>query len=122
MSELSKVDRRRFLKYLGGSAVAVGGVAAAYLLYNAGLGARPEVTTTAPTERGMSSTTQPLPELRVSYVPDENASLQDLVFLDDQVFQPSASITGAVEPLTLAWYLDDYANPISTQHKPIQFL
>jgi len=114
----SKVGRRRFLKYIGTGAVAVGGAAAAHFLYNTGLGPRPEVMTTARTERSMSTTTQYLPELRVSCAPDENTSLRDLVFLDDQLFQPSASVTGAVEPLTLAWYLDDYVNPISTEYKP----
>lgn len=114
----SNTDRRCFLRYVGAGAVAVGGAAAAYYLYSTGLGPKPEVTTTTRTERRMPSTTQALPELRVSYVPDENASLQDLVFLDGQLFEPSAAVTGAVEPLTLAWYLDDYVNPISTEYKP----
>jgi hypothetical protein len=112
------LDRRRFLKYIGVGAIGVGAVASGYYLYNTGLGAKPEVTTATHAERGIPSTAQSLPELRVSYVPDENASLQDLVFLDGKLFEFSASITGAVEPLTLAWYLDDYVNPISTQYRP----
>jgi len=74
-------------KYAGGGAFAVGGVAAAHYLYRPDLGPEPEVTTTTRTETGLPSTTQPLPELRVSCVPDENASWQDLVFLDGQVFE-----------------------------------
>ena len=111
------MDRRRFLKYAGTGAVAVGAGAAAYYLYNARLGVGP-VVTTAHTQESTSNTTQSLPELRVSCTPDKNTSLRDLVFLDDRLFQPSASVAGAVEPLTIAWYLDDYANPISTQTKP----
>ena len=74
-------------KYAGGGAFAVGGVAAAHYLYRPDLGPEPKVTTTTRTETGLPSTTQPLPELRVSCVPDENASWQDLVFLDGQVFE-----------------------------------
>jgi hypothetical protein len=41
---LSKVDRRRFLKYIGAGAIAVGGVTAGHYLYNSGLGQKPRVT------------------------------------------------------------------------------
>lgn len=52
----SKVDRRRFLKYIGASAVAVGAAAAAYSVYSTGFG-RKEVatTTTARTETTTST-------------------------------------------------------------------
>ena len=114
----SNTDRRCFLRYVAAGAVAVGGTTAAYYLYSTGLAPKPEVTTTTRTERSLPNTTQPLLELQVSYVPHENAFLQDLVFLDGELFEPSAAVTGAVEPLTLAWYLDDYVNPISTRYKP----
>jgi hypothetical protein len=74
--------------------------------------------TTATVGTETQSATQSLPELRISYTPDEKASLQELVFLDGQLFQPSAVVTGAVEPVRIAWFIDDYVTPRSTQWKP----
>jgi hypothetical protein len=53
----SKVDRRRFLKYIGAGAITIGGAAAAYYLYNTGLVRKEQVaiSTTARTETTTST-------------------------------------------------------------------
>lgn len=118
------MNRRRFLKYAGAGAAVIG-ASAIGLDYisrqppsaTSSATARREMTT-APVSTETQSAWQSLPELRISYAPDEKASLQDLVFLDGQMFQPSVLVTGAVEPVTVAWFIDDYVTPRSTQWKP----
>ena len=124
MPESSRLDRRRFLKYAGATAAVVGASALGidYVLRQPS-SISPSATvirepTTARVASETQSATQTLPELGISYAPDEEAPLQDLVFLDGQLFQPSALATGGVEPVTVAWFIDDVATPISTEWKP----
>jgi len=100
LSESSKVNRRRFLKYVGAGAVAVGG-AAAYYLHNTSL-RNPEVTipTTATTTTSTNQNHPPVANFKYKpYYLDPT---------DQQTIKFTSNCYDADnDPLTYSWYVDD---------------
>jgi hypothetical protein len=99
----SEVDRRRFLKYVGAGAVAVGGAAAAYSLYNTGLGRRPEITI-------------PTTTMRENHPPVANFMRRPYYLkpTDQQTIQFTSNCYDADnDPLQFNWSVD--GQPASTQ-------
>jgi hypothetical protein len=94
----TKVDRRRFLKYIGASAVAVGGAAAAYYLYNTAIGQKPEVS--IPTTTTTKINTPPAVseiKIRPVYI---NPTTEYIVQLSHDSYDPDG------DPLITTWLID----------------
>jgi len=107
----SKVGRRRFLKYIGTGAVAVGGAAAAYYLYDRGLERRPEVTipSTATTTGTQISTRENHPP-----VASFRRKPWYLNPTDEQTIRlTNFSTDPDNDPLTYRWLVDN--QPVSTE-------
>jgi hypothetical protein len=108
MSEPSKVGRRRFLKYVGAGAIAVGGAAAAYCLYNTSLGGRTEVT--------IANATRTPTSTRVNHPPV--ASFKRKPFYLNSTDQQTVQFTNLStdldgDPLTYRWLVDN--QPVSDE-------
>jgi hypothetical protein len=100
MTQASKLGRRRFLKYVGASAVAAGGAAAAYYLRNAPLDREPEVTVTNVTEAATS----------VDYPPYADFKWKPYYLnpTDQQTIQfTNMSYDLGGDPLTHTWLVDN---------------
>jgi hypothetical protein len=97
--EASKVDRRRFLKYVGAGAIAAGGATAAYYLYNRSLGRNPEAT--------IATTTQT--SRKVNHPPVASFTRKPFYLnpTDQQAIQFTSTCYDADnDPLQYAWYVD----------------
>jgi len=97
---LENPERRKLLKYLVyGSLLAVGvGGSIAYYLWTRSKQNPPSLGTT---------TTPTLLPLKVEYKPNSTSTLEELVFMKDQLFDPWAGVSGGVEPITAKWYLNN---------------
>jgi hypothetical protein len=97
---LSKVDRRRFLKYAGAGAAAVGGAVAAYYLYEMGFARKTEVA--APTVTQTATTVDYPPYADFKYKP------YYLCPTDEQtVWFTNMSYDLGGDPLDNTWLIDN---------------
>ena len=98
----SRVDRRRFVKYVGAAAIAVGGAAAGYYLYDIGLARKTEVA--APTVTQTATTVDYPPYADFKYKP------YYLCPTDQQTIEfTNMSYDLGGEPLTNTWLVDGNA-------------
>ena len=126
----SRVDRRRFLKYIGAGAVALGGAAAGYYLYNTGLERKTEVV--IPTTIMTPSTTMaPTTTMNVNHAPLATFKYRPSYLnpTDQQTIQfTNTSHDPDKDPLTYAWYVDgkltstqkDYYSKLPTGEHVVQ--
>ena len=96
----SEVNRRRFLKYVGAGAVAVGGAAAAYYLREMGFARKPEVVAPTITQKATTADYPPYPDFK--YKP------YYLCPTDQQTVQfTNLSYDLGGDPLTHTWLVDN---------------
>jgi hypothetical protein len=109
MSKASKLGRRRFLKYVGAGAVAVGGVAAAYYLRNTRLERGPEGTIPTTTQTATSTKTNLPPVASFKYKPHYlNPTDQQTIQFTNTSYDPDG------DSLSTTWLVDH--EEVSTIH------
>jgi hypothetical protein len=108
LSRSSKVDRRRFLRYVGAGAIAVGAAGAGYYLHDTGLGRKAEVTIPTATVNPTTSKFNHPPLADFSYKPHHlDPTDQQTVYFTNQ----STDLDG--DPLKYRWLVDN--QPASTE-------
>lgn len=96
------MDRRRFLKYAGTAAFAVGGAASAYYLYETQLGRRPEVTIPTTTQTATLTKANHSPVAAFDYKPKYlNPTDRQTIRFTNKSYDHDG------DPLNYNWIVDD---------------
>ena len=96
VSEASRVNRRRFLKYVAAGAVAVGGGAAAYHLYKTAIGQEPEVSIPTTMQTNRPPVVSEI-KIKPAYI---NPTTEYLVQFSHDSYDPDG------DPLITTWLID----------------